>query len=242
MVRRFLAPPVHKALIRGRGTRRVRRAVHRTPRSSAHHRETAGLALDEHDQTARLSRAEIEERKNSSPIVVGAEDDKPSTGGDAVTFGGDRVNISAGARFDRSRTARARDDLMTLMRTGLLAVLLSASSLAPALAQQGQSGSMSDMKGMDMKGADMKSMNPMQKESMAAMDKMNKAMMEGMMDGDPDVAWLKSMAAHHQGAVDMSEIALKHIKDESVRKEARKAMEENEKSIKEVKMLIKKEK
>ena len=55
----------------------------------------------QHDQTARLSRAEIEERKNSSPIVVGAEDDKPSTGGDAVTFGGDRVNISAGARFDR---------------------------------------------------------------------------------------------------------------------------------------------
>ncbi len=152
------------------------------------------------------------------------------------------MNISAGARFDRSRTARARDDLMTLMRTGLLAVLLSASSLAPALAQQGQSGSMSDMKGMDMKGADMKSMNPMQKESMAAMDKMNKAMMEGMMDADPDVAWLKSMAAHHQGAVDMSEIALKHIKDENVRKEARKAMEENEKSIKEVKMMIKKEK
>lgn len=101
---------------------------------------------------------------------------------------------------------------------------------------------MSDMKGMDMKGADMKSMNPMQKESMAAMDKMNKAMMEGMMDADPDVAWLKSMAAHHQGAVDMSEIALKHIKDENVRKEARKAMEENEKSIKEVKMMIKKEK
>ena len=131
---------------------------------------------------------------------------------------------------------------MTLMRTTLLALLLSASSVVPVMAQQGQSGSMSDMKGMDMKGMDMKNMGPMQKESMAAMDKMNKAMMEGMMDSNPDLAWLKSMAAHHQGAVDMSEIALKHIKDEDVRKEARKAMEENEKSIKEVNMKIKKEK
>ncbi|EIZ84364.1 hypothetical protein WYO_3245 [Methylobacterium sp. GXF4] len=102
---------------------------------------------------------------------------------------------------------------------------------------------MSDMKGMDMsKGSDMKNMTPMQKESMAAMDKMNKAMMDAMMESDPDLAWLRSMAAHHQGAVDMSEIALKHIKDEDVRKEARKTMEENEKSIKEVKMKIKKEK
>lgn len=182
------------------------------------------------------------EDKNSSSIVVGTEDVESPADDITVTFEIARVNISAVARLDRSRTARARDDLMTLMRTGLVAVLLSASSLAPALAQQGQSGSMSDMKGMDMKGADVKTMNPMQKESMAAMDKMNKAMMEGMMDADPDVAWLKSMAAHHQGAVDMSEIALKHIKDENVRKEARKAMEENEKSIKEVKMMIKKEK
>ncbi|MEL6065163.1 DUF305 domain-containing protein [Methylobacterium sp. DCY52] len=126
---------------------------------------------------------------------------------------------------------------MTLMRTAVLAVLLSASSVVPGMAQQGQGGSMSDMKGMDMKN-----MSPMQKETMAAMDKMNKAMMDGLMDSDPDVAWLKSMAAHHQGAVDMSEVALKHIKDEDVRKEARKTMEENEKSLKEVKMKIKKEK
>ena len=131
---------------------------------------------------------------------------------------------------------------MTLMRTAMLALLLSASSVVPAMAQQGQGGSMSDMKGMDMKGMDMKNMSPMQKETMAAMDKMNKAMMDGMMDPNPDLAWLKSMAAHHQGAVDMSEVALKHIKDEDVRKEARKAMEENEKSIKEVNMKIRKEK
>jgi hypothetical protein len=208
---------------------------------SAHRRGSAEPA-DDHDQTALQPPAEIVEDKNSSSIVVGTEDVESPADDITVTFEIARVNISAVARLDRSRTARARDDLMTLMRTGLVAVLLSASSLAPALAQQGQSGSMSDMKGMDMKGADVKTMNPMQKESMAAMDKMNKAMMEGMMDADPDVAWLKSMAAHHQGAVDMSEIALKHIKDENVRKEARKAMEENEKSIKEVKMMIKKEK
>ncbi|MGF2043699.1 hypothetical protein, partial [Staphylococcus aureus] len=82
----------------------------------------------------------------------------------------------------------------------------------PALAQQG--GSMSGMSGM----SDMKNMTPAQKDQMAAMDKMNKAMMEGMMDPDPGLAWMKSMAAHHQGAIDMSEAVLKHTKDEEVRK------------------------
>ena len=136
---------------------------------------------------------------------------------------------------------------MSPMRTTLLAFVLSAASIVPVMAQQGQSGSMSDMKGMDAKGMDakgmdMKNMTPMQKESMAAMDKMNKAMMDGMMESDPERAWLKSMAAHHQGAVDMSDIALKHIKDESVLKVAKKTKEENEKSIKEVNMTMKKEK
>lgn len=131
---------------------------------------------------------------------------------------------------------------MTLTRTTVLALLLSASSVVPVSAQQGQGGSMSDMKGMEMKGMDMKSMSPMQKDSMTAMEKMNKAMMDGMMDSNPDLAWLKSMAAHHQGAVEMSEVGLKYIKDEDVRKEARKTIEDNQKSLKEVNMKIKKEK
>ncbi|KIU27450.1 hypothetical protein SR39_29820 [Methylobacterium radiotolerans] len=123
---------------------------------------------------------------------------------------------------------------MTLARNTALAGILVALLATPALAQQG--GSMSGMSGM----SDMKNMTPAQKDQMAAMDKMNKAMMEGMMDPDPGLAWMKSMAAHHQGAIDMSEAVLKHTKDEEVRKEARKTAQENEKALKELEAKLKK--
>lgn len=123
---------------------------------------------------------------------------------------------------------------MKVVRTALVATALMASGATPSLAQGGQGGSMS--------GMDMKNMGPLQKDSMEAMDKMNKAMMQGMMDPDPDLAWMKGMAAHHQGAVDMSEAAIKHSKDETVVKEARKTKEENEKSLREIQTKIRKEK
>lgn len=121
-----------------------------------------------------------------------------------------------------------------------LAAILVAFAL-PAAAQQAQTGqqggSMQGMQGM----SDMQNMNPFQKETMAAMQTMNQEMMQGMMDPDPGMAWMKSMAAHHQGAVDMSEIVLKHTKDEDVRKEARKTKEENEKDLKTLQAKMKKE-
>ena len=125
---------------------------------------------------------------------------------------------------------------MTVVRTAFAAGLILASGAFAASAQD-NGGSMSSMKGMDMKN-----MSPMQKDSMAAMDKMNQAMMQGMMDPDPDLSWMKGMAAHHQGAIDMSDAALKYIKDSDVKKEARKTKEENEKSLRELQAKIKKEK
>ena len=124
---------------------------------------------------------------------------------------------------------------MTTVRTALVAGLILASGAVAAPAQD-HGGSMSSMKAMDMKN-----MSPMQKDSMAAMDKMNQAMMQGMMDPDPDLAWMKGMAAHHQGAIDMSDAALKHAKDVDVKKEARKTKEENERSLKELQAKIRKE-
>lgn len=129
---------------------------------------------------------------------------------------------------------------MKVVGIALIAGLLAASGTVASLAQQGQQGAMPDMKGMS--GMDMSKMSPMQKDSMAAMEKMNKAMMQGMMDPDPDLAWMKGMAAHHQGAVDMSEAAIKNTKDKDVLKEARKTKEENEKSIKELQTKMKAEK
>jgi len=76
---------------------------------------------------------------------------------------------------------------------------------------------------------------------MSAMDKMNKSMMEGMMDADPEMAWMKSMAAHHQGAIDMSEALLKNTKDTDTAKEARKTLQQNEKDLKELQAKMKKE-
>lgn len=115
---------------------------------------------------------------------------------------------------------------------------------APVAAQQSQtspSGSMSDMKGMSDKGMSDKSMNAFQKDAMAAMDKMNKAMMDGMMDPDAGMAWMKSMAAHHQGAIDMSEVVLKNTKDADIIKEANKTVKENETALKDLRSKMKKE-
>lgn len=123
---------------------------------------------------------------------------------------------------------------MKVVRTALVAMAIMAPGAMPSFAQGGQGASMANM--------DMKNMGPLQKASMEAMDKMNKAMMQGMMDPDPDLAWMKGMAAHHQGAVDMSEAAIKHSKDETVVKEARKTKEENEKSLREIQAKIRKEK
>lgn len=61
------------------------------------------------------------------------------------------------------------------------------------------------------------------------------------MDTDPEMAWMKSMAAHHQGVIDMSEALLKNTKDTEATKEARKTMPQNEKDLKELQAKIKKE-
>lgn len=72
---------------------------------------------------------------------------------------------------------------------------------------------------------------PAQDEMMQAMHRMDDAMMKGVMDADPGKAWMKSMAAHHQGAIDMSVIIQKHSKDRAVLAEARKTEAENRKAL-----------
>jgi uncharacterized protein (DUF305 family) len=60
---------------------------------------------------------------------------------------------------------------------------------------------------MDMPGMEMKDF---QKEMMEGMKKMDPAMMQGMMQNDADVAFVCGMIAHHMGAIQMSEVELKH--------------------------------
>ena len=126
----------------------------------------------------------------------------------------------------------------------VLGGLPAAAQQAPASGGSMQGMSDKSMQGMSdksMQGMSDKNMNPFQKDAMSAMDKMNKSMMQGMMDADPEMAWMKCMAAHHQGAIDMSEALLKNTKDGETAKEARKTIQQNEKDLKELQAKMKKE-
>jgi uncharacterized protein (DUF305 family) len=68
----------------------------------------------------------------------------------------------------------------------------------------------------------------------AAMDRMHGPMMEGIRDPDPDVAFVKGMIPHHQGAIDMARIVLQHGKDEQARKWAADVIREQEREIAEM--------
>ncbi|SBW08945.1 40-residue YVTN family beta-propeller repeat protein (fragment) [uncultured delta proteobacterium] len=57
-------------------------------------------------------------------------------------------------------------------------------------------------------------------EYMDAMKAMDGPMMEGVMDPDPDTAFVRGMIPHHQGAVAMAKIQLKYGKDPELRKMA----------------------
>ena len=57
-------------------------------------------------------------------------------------------------------------------------------------------------------------------EYLRAMDNMHRPMMEGIMDSDPDAAFVRGMIPHHKGAVEMAEIQLKYGKDPELKKMA----------------------
>jgi uncharacterized protein (DUF305 family) len=93
-------------------------------------------------------------------------------------------------------------------------------------------------------GASQKSAAPdkagAQKAYMDAMEKMHAPMMEGMKDSDPDVAFVKGMIPHHQGAIDMAKIVLQYGKDPQTKKWARDVIREQEREIKEMQGWLKK--
>ena len=66
---------------------------------------------------------------------------------------------------------------------------------------------------------------------MKSMEKMSTDMKKGM-DPDPTKAWAKMMAAHHQGAIEMSQTVLKETKDPFIREMAQKAIDDQTKEKK----------
>ncbi|CZT25947.1 DUF305 domain-containing protein [Pseudomonas cerasi] len=74
---------------------------------------------------------------------------------------------------------------------------------------------------------------------MQAMEKMNKGMMSGMAS-DPSKSWAQMMVEHHQGAIDMSKIVLKNTQDPAIKQMAEKTIQEQSKSIAELKSWLSK--
>jgi uncharacterized protein (DUF305 family) len=73
-----------------------------------------------------------------------------------------------------------------------------------------------------------------------AMDRMHGPMMQGVQDADPDVAFVKGMIPHHQGAIEMAKVVLAHGKDEQVRKWAADVIREQEREMNEMRAWLQK--
>jgi uncharacterized protein (DUF305 family) len=88
------------------------------------------------------------------------------------------------------------------------------------------------MGGMEhMQKPDMSGMDEAQQAYMQSMMKMGPAMMQGMMARDADVAFVCGMIAHHQGAIDMAEVELKHGDNEQAKQMAQKVIDAQKKEI-----------
>jgi uncharacterized protein (DUF305 family) len=90
------------------------------------------------------------------------------------------------------------------------------------------------MKGGGVKDMDTSAMTDFQRENMEKMMVTMPAMMQGMMQADPDVAFACAMIAHHQGAIDMASIELKYGKDEWTRSLAQNIIDAQLKEIAEM--------
>lgn len=125
----------------------------------------------------------------------------------------------------------------TFIAAAIFAVSLSGSALAQSAHQHGDmsKGSMqSDMQKMmaDMQPApgDAPSTKDFKEADMAMMHNMHVAY-----TGNPDVDFRTHMIPHHQGAIDMAKVALKHAKDPETKAMAQKIIDDQEKEIADMK-------
>lgn len=74
-------------------------------------------------------------------------------------------------------------------------------------------------------------MSETQKGLHQAMTNMNGPMMQGMMAGDADVAWICAMIPHHQGAIDMARAGLKGADNAESKRLAEETIQGQEREI-----------
>ena len=139
------------------------------------------------------------------------------------------------------------------MTTTLLAAALLATSLAGAAiahddaSHKGHTPTATEAS--DAHQADMQKMiadmmpAPSDPASTKAFKQADMAMMHDMhvaYTGDPDVDFRTHMIPHHQGAIDMAKVALKHAKDPKTKAMAQKIIDDQEKEIAEMQAWLKK--
>jgi uncharacterized protein (DUF305 family) len=108
------------------------------------------------------------------------------------------------------------------------------------LMQGGMMGGSTPMRSDVMGGKPMQAgMSEATQAYMAAMSKMDMPMMQGVQSNDPDVAFVKGMIPHHQGAIDVAKAVLQFGKDEQVKTWANQIIAAQEKEIAEMQEWLK---
>lgn len=102
--------------------------------------------------------------------------------------------------------------------------------------QQMMQGRMGAMPGTQAQPA---SQSAATKAYMEAIDRMHGPMAEGIRASDPDVAFVRGMIAHHQGAIDMAKVVLQHGKDDQAKKWANDALREQQREMQEMEAWLK---
>lgn len=78
------------------------------------------------------------------------------------------------------------------------------------------------------------------KAYMEAAERMHAPMLAGLQASDPDVAFVRGMIAHHQGAIDMAKVVLQYGKDDQAKKWANDVIREQQREISEMEEWLKK--
>ncbi|WP_413872239.1 DUF305 domain-containing protein [Albidovulum sp.] len=107
---------------------------------------------------------------------------------------------------------------------------------AGAMQQMMQGGMMQGMTGAPNAGAAPanESLPDFTRAYVEAMDAMHAPMMDGVMAGDPDVAFVRGMIPHHQGAIDMARIVQQYGDDPQTKEWATQVIEAQEREIAEM--------
>ena len=107
--------------------------------------------------------------------------------------------------------------------------------------QQMMQGGMMRQRGM-MQGAPSQSATQSEatKAYVVALDKMHGPMMEGVQASDADVAFVRGMIAHHQGAIDMARVRLQYGNDEQTKKWAEDVIRDQQREINEMQTWLQK--